>query len=191
MPIALLFPVLLRVAGPLAFISATIVAGVMNRSFMLVPVLAVAATLTTILIRKVTPSPAMELKDMLSPEATPVPNSAFRGIGPRLAAGLVGYALLFALAAGIAALFQTTEFEPQLMIADLWFAAVPAVIALIGAWISARIGLNQMASMMGQMQDAFSQMQKGQSAPGSETDAFTFEGEIIEPEDPDSKPSDS
>ena len=187
MPTALLLPIMLRVAGPVAFLTAVAAAGVMNRSFVLVPVLAVAATLTTIFIRHVTPSPAMDLKDMLSPEKEPPPNNPFRGLVPRLAGGLVGYAILFALAAGIAAIFQATEFEPQLMMVDAWFAIVPAMIALVGAWISARLGANQMASLMGQMQEAFSQMQAGQPQSGPEQDdAFTFEGEVIDPDKPDS-----
>lgn len=186
MPPALLFPMLLRVAGPIAFFIAVAAAGILNRSFILVPVLALTATLTTVVIRHVTPSPALDLKDMLSPDAQPQPNNPLRGMVPRLAMGLVGYAFIFALAAGIAAIFQTTEFEPQLMAVDAWFATVPALFAFVGAWISARLGANQMASLMGQMQEAFSQMQAGQQASESEDDAFTVEGEVIDPDKPDS-----
>ena len=181
---ALLLPILLRIAGPLAFLSATAAAGVMNRSIMVVPILAAVATLTTILIRKFTPSPAVELKAILSPEANPQPDNPFRGMGRGFAMGLVGYTIVFALAAWIAALFQTTEFEPQVRWDDAALALIPALIALIGAWLSARLGLNQMASMMGQMQTAFSQMQSGDPAAESSEEAFTFEGEIIDPEDP-------
>lgn len=186
MPVALLFPIFLRLAGPIAFVMATILAGVMNRSFMLVAVLALAATLTTVIIRKVSPSPAMDLKAVLSPDAAPQPANAFRGAGRRLGIGLVGYAAIFGISAAIAAIFQTTEFEPQLMLEDAWFAAVPAVIAFVGAWVSARIGLNQMATMMGGMQDAFSQMQARQNPENPNGDAFTFEGEVIDPDERDS-----
>ena len=187
MPAALLFPILLRVAGPIAFLVSVATAGILNRSFMLVPLLALAATLTTNLIRQVTPSPALELKDMLSAEDAPKPNNPLRGIIPRLAGGLVGYAILFAIAAGLAAIFQTTEFEPQVALADVWFAIIPAMLAFVGAWVSARIGANQMAGMMSQMQEAFSQMQAGQAqGHADEDDAFTFEGEVIDPEKPDS-----
>lgn len=187
MPAALLFPILLRVAGPIAFFVSVATAGILNRSFMLVPLLAVAATLTTVLIRQVTPSPALDLKEMLSAQDEPKPNNPLRGIVPKLAGGLVGYAILFALAAGVAAIFQTTEFEPQVSLADVWFAILPAMIAFAGAWISARIGANQMAGMMSQMQEAFSQMQTGQAQghPG-EDEAFTVEGEVIDPDKPDS-----
>lgn len=185
MPFALFFPFLLRLAGPIAFLGAAIVAGVMNRSFIMVPLLALAATVTTIIIRKVTPSPAMNLQSMLDPNAADVKPNAFRGIGPRFAIGLVGYAIAFGLAALVAALFQTTEFEPRVLTSDLGFLIVPAILAFIGAWVSARLGLNQMANMMGEMQGMFSQMQAGQG-PANDDDAFTVEGEIIDPDEPQS-----
>ncbi|MEM7328617.1 MAG: hypothetical protein AAF437_07750 [Pseudomonadota bacterium] len=186
MPVALFFPLLLRLAGPIAFLVAVAIAGAMNRSFILVPVLALAATLTTILIRTVTPSPAMDLKSVLRPEAEQRPHNPLRGSGKRFAAGLVSYAIIFALAALVAALFHTTEFEPQVMLVDGWFAIVPAIMAFVGAWVSARIGLNQMAGMMDQMQDAFAQMQTGQTPDETDAEAFTVEGEILDPERDDS-----
>ena len=183
MPVALLFPILLRVAGPMAFVVAVATAGAMNRSFILVPLLAVAASLTTVLIRTVTPSPAMDLKAALSPETEQRPHNPFRGSGKRFAAGLVGYAIVFGLAALIAAVFRTTEFEPRVMLIDAWFAIIPAILAFVGAWISARVGLNQMAGMMDQMQDVMAQMQAGRQPGVAEEDAFTVEGEVIDPED--------
>jgi len=186
MPVALLFPILLRLAGPLTFVLAAITAGVMNRSFIIVPLLAVIASITTVIIRKISPSPAMDLKSMMSPNEAPKPANPFRGVGRRFGIGLVGYAVLFGLSASIAAIFQTTEFEPQLMLSDIWFAGIPALIAFIGAWVSARIGLNQMASMMGGMQDMYEQMNAGQSPESSDDAAFTFEGEVIDPDEPGS-----
>lgn len=182
MPAALLLPVFLRLAGPLSFIMAAIVAGVLNRSFMIVPMLALAATLTTIVIRKVTPSPVVGLQTMLNPDAPPETPSAFRGTGKRFAFGLIGYTFVFALAALIAAIFQTTDFEPRLMPSDAGYLFIPALIALLGAWASARLGLNQMAGMMGQMQDMFAQMQAGQDQP-IQDDPFTVDGEVIDPDD--------
>lgn len=184
MPTSFLIPVLLRVAGPLAFLISTITAGAMNRSALLIPLLAVVATVTTLVIRRFTPSPVSDLQSVMSPDAAPAAPNLFRGVGKRFAIGLVGYAIAFWLAAMIAALFQTTEFEPRVMWSDVGFLAVPAIIAVIGAWISARIGMSQMASMMGQMQDAFRQMQAAQSAANDE-DAFTVDGEVIDPDDED------
>lgn len=186
MPIALLLPILARLAGPMSFASAAIVAGVMNRSFVLVPLLAVTASLATILVKWLLPSPVSDLTSMLSPDAEPAAPNPLKGVGRRFAAGLIGYGLLFGLAALIAALFQTTEFEPQVLSSDIWFLAIPGVAAIIGAWISARLGQAQMAGMMGQMQDVFAQMQAQQAGQQSEEDGFTFEGEIIDPDDRDS-----
>lgn len=186
MPAALLLPILLRLAGPLAFIGAAMTAGILNLSIIMVPLLAAASTATAILIKTVTPSPAMELKEMLDGSAPSEKPSPFKGVGRGLAIRTLGFGVMFGLAALIAALFQTTELEPSIRASDFGFLIVPAAIALIGAWISARIGLNQMAGMMGQMQDAFAQMQTGQPQPEAEDGAFTFEGEIIDPEDRES-----
>ena len=145
MPTALLFPVLLRLAGPLAFTLAAAAAGVLNRSIMLVPVLAIAASLTTILIRILVPSPVNDLQAMLNPNAPPRQASPFRGIGRRLGMGLILYGVAFGLSALLAALFQTTDFEPRLMASDVGYPLIPAAIAVIGAWLSARLGFNRMA----------------------------------------------
>jgi hypothetical protein len=186
MPTALFFPVLLRLAGPLAFVLSTIVAGILNRSFILVLCMTVAATVTTVLIRRISPSPAMDLKAVLSPDAAPNPPSIYRGVGRRFAIGLIAYSMVFGLAALVAAVFKTTEFEPKLMLSDIWFLAVPAIIAVIGAWVSARVGLTQMAGLMDQMQSAFSEMQAQQSGADAGDEAFTVEGEVIDPESRDS-----
>lgn len=183
MPTSFLIPVLMRVAGPLAFVVSAMTAGVMNRSPLLIPLLAVVATVTTLVIRKVTPSPASDLQSVLTPGADPAPPNIFRGTGKRFAIGLVGYAIAFWIAAMIAAVFQTTEFEPRVMWSDVGFMLVPTILAVIGAWISARIGMSQMASMMGQMQDIFQQMQADQGMTPADEDAFTVDGEVIDPDD--------
>ncbi|MEL6414014.1 MAG: hypothetical protein AAFQ15_03640 [Pseudomonadota bacterium] len=182
MPQTLLLPLILRVAGPIAFVLAAMTAGVMNRSIMIVPLLALAATATTIIIRMVSPFPAFDLKSALNPNAPQEKPSAFRGAGRRLIIGVIGYGFAFGFAALIAAMFQTTEFQPQIGVSDAGYFIVPGVIAVIGATIGARIGVNQMAGMMDQMQDMFAQMQSPGSANGD--DEFTFEGEIIDPEEP-------
>lgn len=186
MPTSFLVPILLRLAGPIAFLVAAIVAGVMNRSVLLVPLLTIVATLTTIAIRKVSPSPVTDLQSVLSPDAPPKPPNIFRGVGRRFAIGLVGYGLAFGLAALIAAMFQTTEFEPQLMVSDSVYLIVPTLLAFVCAWISAHVGMNQMAGMMDQMQEMMAQMQAAQSGQPVDDDAFTVDGEVIDPE-PDKK----
>ena len=181
MPTSFLIPILLRLAGPLAFLAAAIVAGVMNRSVLLVPLLTIVATVTTLVIRKVSPSPVTDMKSVLAPDAAPEPANVFRGVGRRFGIGLIGYGFAFALAALIAAMFQTTEFEPQLMMSDTVYLIVPTLVAILGGWISARVGMSQMANMMGQMQEMMAQMQAAQNAP-AEDDAFTVDGEVIDSE---------
>ena len=163
---------------------AAMIAGIMNTSLMIVPLLAITATVTTVVIRLFSPFPALDLKAALSPNTVSEKPSAYRGAGRRFLIGTVGYGFAFGFAALIAALFQTTEFQPQIGLSDLGYLIVPAFIAVIGATIGARIGINQMAGMMDQMQDMFAQMQ----AQGQQTDddAFTMEGEIIDPDEPKS-----
>mgnify|MGYP001797586937 CR=1 FL=1 len=178
---ALLLPVALRLSGALAFLGAAIAAGILNRSIMIVPLLAIGASLTTILIRKLVPSPIADMESMLNPNAPQQKKSAFDGMGKRLGLGLFGYGLAFLIAALIAALFQATEFEPRLMPSDGFYVLIPGAFALCGAWASSRLGMSQMAGMMGQMQDMFAQMQAQQNQ-ASEDDAFTVDGEVIDPD---------
>jgi hypothetical protein len=188
MPTTLLLPLLLRLAGPIAFVTAAMAAGAMNRSIMVIPLLALAATATTIIIRMVSPFPSFDLKSALSPDAPEAKPSPYRGSVRRFVIGVVGYGFAFGIAAMVAALFQATEFQPQIQVSDLGYFVLPAIIAVIGASLGARIGVNQMAGMMDQMQGMFSQMQSnGQASdPVNDEDGFTFEGEIIDPDEPKS-----
>ena len=186
MPSALLLPVLLRLLGPIAFIGAAIAAGVMNRSIMIVPLLALIAMTTSVLVQAGSPSPTMELKDLLNqgqPSARPSP---FRGLGRRFGLRVLGYGLVFGIAALFAALFQATEFQPQIRSFDFGLIAIPATLAVFGSLLSARIGRDQMEGMMDQMQDMFSQMREAQSGEEHQDDAFTVEGEVIDLKDRDS-----
>lgn len=183
MPAALFLPILLRAAGPLAFILAALIAGGMNRAVILVPLLAIAATLTTALIRATTPSPTGELMAALNDQEAPAPKNPFAGSLQRFGAGMLGYSFLFGFAALIAALFQVTEFEPRFTVQDTPFLVIPAILAVIGASISSRLGFNQMASMMGQMREAMSQVRPDQPYDASDDDAFTVDGEVIDEDD--------
>ena len=183
MPAALFLPLLLRLAGPLSFLCAAMIAGVMNRSLLLIPLIALASTAATVLIRFIAPSPVTDLKTMLDPNARPQKPSPFKGVGRRFGVSVLGFGLMFGFSALIAAVFQPTEFQQQVQRLDFGFLAIPALIAIIGAWLSARLGINQMASMMQDMQGIFAQMQAGQTPRDEGEDAFTVEGEIIDPDD--------
>ena len=186
MPSALFLPVFLRLLGPIAFIVAAIVAGILNRSIMIVPLLALTATGAAVLMQSVAPSPVADLKDILNQGARPHPASPFRGLGRRIGLGVLGFGTVFGLSALIAAIFQATEFEPQIRAFDFGLLLIPAFLAVLGGGLSARIGRDQMAGMMDQMQDMFSQMQPPDPAGSDANDAFTVEGEVIDPEKRDS-----
>ncbi|MEO0548724.1 MAG: hypothetical protein AAFZ91_02300 [Pseudomonadota bacterium] len=187
MPAALLLPILLRAAGPLAFILSALIAGAMNRAVILVLLLAIAATLTTALIRAITPSPTDELMAALNQQEAPVPKSPFAGSLQRFGAGIMGYAFVFGFAVLVSSLFQVTELEPRFTVEDSAFLIIPATIAVIGASVSARMGFNQMADMMGQMREAYTQMRPGEPYDGKRDEAFTVDGEVIHKQD--DKPS--
>ena len=187
MPLSFILPIALRAIGPFAFVASAMAAGAMNQSVMLVPLLAVAVTLTTLLIRKVSPSPAGDLAAVLNPQAEQTRKGLFDGALKRFGAGLIGYAVCFGFAALIAAMFQETEFNQMLIGSDLWFALIPATIAIVGAYVSYRMAFGQMADMAGQVQAMFAQMQDRDHPSGApEEDDFTLEGEIV---DDDNKPS--
>lgn len=186
MPAAILFPILLRAAGPIAFILAALIAGVLNQSIMIVPLLALAATLATMVIGTVSPSPAVELAAMLDPNAPPKSKSVLDGAGKRLGIGLIGYAFTFGFAALVAALFQETEFNQVLTMTDAWLILVPSVLAVLAAMLSARLGANQIVGMAAQMESMIKQAKAGYGDPNTppdQNDAFTVEGEIVDQED--------
>ena len=186
MPSALFLPVFLRLLGPIAFVVAAIVAGILNRSIMIVPLLALTATGAAVLLQMVSPSPMADLKDILNPGAQPQPASPFRGLGRRIGLGVLGFGAVFGLSALIAAVFQATEFEPQIRAFDFGLLVIPALLAFFGGSLSARIGRNQMVGMMDQMQNMFSQMQTPDQPGSASEDAFTVEGEVIDPDKRDS-----
>ena len=69
MPLTLLTPLLMQLSGPLAFIISAGLAGLLNRSLMLVPLLALTATSVSVLMRILIPSMRAELQTVLQPDA--------------------------------------------------------------------------------------------------------------------------
>ncbi len=174
-------PVLLRIAASLVFVVAVIVAAAMNRSIMLVPLLAAAATLSHWLAARLAPNPLSNLGEMLAPGAARA-NPAGKLIRKFLF-GVFGYGLVFALTVLISAVFQETELERIVTRFDLTLIAVAAGLAIVLSVINAHTAATQVTGMMGDLQQAFNQMQGGPAAtPGGE-EPFTFEGEIIHPDD--------
>ncbi len=177
MPISLALPIFLRLAAALVFVVAVIVAGVMNRSIMMVPLLAGAATLTQWLLARIAPGPMASLQSSLggAPQG-PVP---LNRLGGRFIAGVFGYGLLFILTVFISALFKETELERILTRTDLSILAIATGLAILLSLLNAHFGSKQVAGMMGDLEATFADMQRQQERE----EAFTVEGEMIDPED--------
>lgn len=179
----------MQLSGPLAFIVSASVAGMLNRSLMLVPLLALTATGVSVLMRKLIPSMRAELQSVLQPGApvvvVPATAGAVRGFFLRW----LGYGFVFLSAAMLAALFQITEFEPRLQTTDLWFLCIPAAIAMPSRLLAHHLGIGRAANIATTMQGVFKQNQPVyRDGRASEGDPFTVEGEIIEPDSaPNSK----
>ncbi len=182
MPFVLALPIILRIASTLVFLVAVIVAAALNRSVMMVPLLAAAATLSHWVAGKFVPNPLSNLEGATSIR-TPMGNLLGR-LAPRFLVGVFGYGILFALAVLISAVFQETELERAITRTDFIIIGVASVIAIILSVINAYTAATQVTGIMSDLQQAFSDMQDGQGPDqdGGET-PFTFEGEIIDPDD--------
>ena len=186
MPIFLAIPVILRIAATLVFLIAVIAVGAMNRSVMMVPLLAAVATLVQWGVGLFAPNPLTNLKDMVNPGAaqSQTPGNTIAKLARKFLFGVIGYGILFALAYMISGIFKATEMERIITRFDLILIAVTAAIAVVLSVINAFTAANQVTGMMDDLQQAFSDMQGGQGPDqnGGET-PFTVDGEIIEPKD--------
>ena len=179
MPIALALPIILRIASTLVFLVAVIIAAALNRSVMMVPLLAAAATLSHWVAGKFAPNPLSNL-DGADNVRTPT-GSLLGRLTPRFLIGAIGYGILFALAVLISAVFQETELERAITQTDFIIIGVASAVAIALSIINAYTAASQVTGMMSDLQQAFSDMQNDQTPDGEEP--FTFEGEIIDPDD--------
>jgi len=182
MPAALALPLMLRAAAAIVFLIAVIAAGIMNRSVLMVPLLAAAATLTQFLVSRIIPSPLTEIKAGLNPNAPPTP--ALTKLSRGFFIATFGYGVLFVITVFISALFQETELAHALNRTDVYLITIPAATAAIFSLINARIANAQMATMMSGVQAIYAQMNSGDAPnPANDDDAFTIDGEIIDEDD--------
>lgn len=181
MPKALLFPILLRATPGLVLLITACIAGVFNRSVMIVPLLAIAGTLSQYAASRFAPNPLDSLKAAFTGGQTAP------GPGAKLTRGFImstlGFGVVYGLSALIAALFQETEFARTLTGFDAGLVIIPALMAFVLSIFVAKSIARQAAHMMGGLQEVFSEMQAQAGPAANDDDAFTFEGEIIEPED--------
>ncbi len=179
MPLFLALPIILRIASTLVFLVAVIVAAVLNRSVMMVPLLAAAATLSHWVAGKFVPNP---LSNLAGATRIRMPMSSLPGrLVPRFLIGVFGYGILFALTVLISAIFQQTELERAITNTDFIIIGVASAIAIILSVINAYTAATQVTGIMADLQQAFGDMQDGQVPDGEEP--FTFEGEVIDPDD--------
>lgn len=171
---------LIYLCGPLAFIASVGLAGILNRSLLLVPALALTATATSVLLRSLIPSLRSGLQMILrrqEPVAkVAILSGAIRGFVLRW----LGYGAVFFSAAMLAALFQATDFAPRIERSDLWFLCLPVAIAIPSRWLSHQLGVGRAVKMRPPMRSVFERAQTGSHPHTDSTQApFTIEAEII------------
>ncbi len=180
MPQAFALPIILRLLATAAFLIAAAYAGAINRSFLIVPLLAISAVAAQTVASLIAPSPITGLKAAFDPGAIEPPLAKKAGKG--FAGSLIGYGIVFALSAGIAALFQETEFVRGIELQDLMLSGGAGLIALSCSVLSSKLGASQVVGVMQSMQTAFAEMKA--TSDHHDDDSFTVEGEIIEPDEP-------
>lgn len=186
MPTALALPILFRALAAFAFIGVATYAGIANRSFLIVPVLAGAAVLAQFIVRQIEPSPLTRLKAAVSPDAPPA-NPA-KSVLPAFGLATLGYGFVYGFSALIAALFQETEFERQLEAYDFWLIGGASIVAVIFSILSAKTGSSQIEGMMGDMQQAFADLKAKQAAEAmGEDEDFIIDGEFSSSNDNDER----
>jgi len=174
MPLAILLPILLRVGAVAVFVIAVIIAGAANRSALMVPALAAAATLAGITRKK---------SGLTLPGMTAKPESLMARAGKMFIGRLIGFGILFAFTVLIAALFRETGLATTTTLFDAALIAVPFILGFIFTEISARMPVAGAMSMMGDLQKAFAEMQAQQAGGEDPADGPIIDGEIIEPDD--------
>lgn len=180
MPFIIALPLMLRLGATLVFLLAVVAAGALNRSLVMVPLLAATATLTHWLVGKVVPNPLKNIQGIAGNVA--VPGRSPQALLMRFIAGTIGYGMIFMVTVFLSAIFQETELERALDGTDALILAVPAGIAALLSIATAYTGANQVTGMAADLHQTFA---RGHTDPHGlhDEDAFTVEGEIIDPDD--------
>lgn len=173
MRFAIWMPIMLRAASAFVFVIAVIVAGAANRSLIMVPAIAAVATLANL------NTPRMSINLTGAPEQGLI-GRAMSVFFTRT----VLFAVVFGLAALIAALFRETEFARDFTNFDVILVTAPFVLALILTTIAMRSPLGNPEEFVNDLKQALAEMQAGDTPDND--DAFTVDGEFEErkPDDP-------
>ena len=166
MRFAIWMPILMRVASALVFVIAIIVAGVANRSAIMVPMIASVATLAHL------NTPRMTINFTGKPEQSLISRAMTVFLTRTIVFGIV-----FLLSVGIAALFQETELARNLSNFDMVLITVSFALALLFTAISMRSPMGNPEELMADIQRAFDEVSSG-AGPAANEDAFTVDGEF-------------
>lgn len=171
MRFAIWMPILMRLASGLVFVIAIIVAGIANRSAMMVPLIAAVATLAHM------NTPRMTINFGQKSEQS-VLSRAFTVFLTRT----ILFGILFVVTVGISALFQETDLAREFATFDIFLLTVPFGLALLFTAISMLSPMGNPEQMMADIQKAFDDVSAGRG-PATNDDAFTVEGEFEDKSD--------
>lgn len=177
MPVFLSLPIALRAGSAFVFIAAVIIAASLNRSLLMVPLLALASTLVHWGIGRIAPGPLAQLQALAGQSQRLAGGANLFWL--RVFGGTIGYGAIFMITVFFSALVQETQLERALTGTDLKILLIASGLAAILAFINAKLAARQVGAMAGDLNTLFAQMR----SPDSEDDPFTVEGEIIEPDD--------
>lgn len=173
MRFAIWMPILMRVASGLVFILAIIIAGVANRSALMVPMIAGVATLANLNTPRMAINFTGQKQGIVS-----------RALTVFLTRTLL-FGFVFLLSVGIAALFQETELAREFTTFDTILLTVPFGLALAFTAISLRSPLGNPEELMADIQKAFAEVASGGGPNAANDDeAFTVDGEYEDKTDP-------
>ncbi len=181
MPFIIALPIILRLAASAVFIIAVVTAGAMNRPLIMVPLLAAASTGVHWLTGRIMPSPMKNLQ-AVSGHVT-APGHSPQALFVRFIAGTFGYGLIFMVTVFMSAIFRETELDRMLTSLDGLIIAIPAVIAGLLSIATAYTGASQVTGMAQDLHQSFTHMRASGHPDAANDDAFTVEGEIIDPDD--------
>lgn len=167
MRFAIWMPILLRLGSALVFVIAVIVAGVANRSALMVPMIAAVATLAHLNTPRMAINFGGQQQGVIG-----------RAITVFLTRTIL-FGIIFGLSVAIAALFQETEIAREFTTFDTILLTVPFGLALLFTAISMRSPLGNPEELMADIQKAFAEATAGGGMPSQDDDdAFTVEGEF-------------
>ena len=177
MPQSLKLNLLLRGGSVAVFLLAIILAAILNRPILMIPLMAGVMTLSSIIaLRR---SPLTEITHM-QPDGTPPPRPTLDLA--RISTGFIlrlgALAALFIAALGLTALFTDTALAREIGAIDLALLIIPLLAALGMAEMSARLTARQVAGAIGAFQGMFAEVRDGPGGEGGEI----IEGEIIDEE---------